>query len=198
MFLQNLEKSMEKDFQSFFKNNYSRKFILKNLSFYQIGKINSNLLSAIGLTFSFSSFLLPLFIMLFLIKTPIIFFLVFICMAAGLYFHKHGVAYFIYKFFKSDSSLIQKIYKSIFNDYYISDEILNLLKVHLSSDEYKELRFKNQNGITYEALNRFILDKKQYLAIEEEQSNVFLNSAEINKTIEQYEQKNFVKFERYK
>lgn len=65
MFLQNLEKSMEKDFQSFLKNNYSRKFILKNLSFYQIGKINSDLLSAIGLTFSFSGFLLPLFIMLF-------------------------------------------------------------------------------------------------------------------------------------
>lgn len=198
MFLQNLEKSMEKDFQSFLKNNYSRKFILKNLSFYQIGKINSDLLSAIGLTFSFSGFLLPLFIMLFLPKTPIIFFLILICMVAGIYFHKYGVAYFIYKFFKSDSSLIQKIYKSIFNDYYISDEILNLLKIRLSSDEYKELRFKNQNGITYEALNRFIRDKKQYLAIEEEQLNVTLNSEEINKMIDQYEKKNFVKFERYK
>ena len=119
-------------------------------------------------------------------------------MAAGLYFHKHGVAYFIYKFFKSDSSLIQKIYKSIFNDYYISDEIQNLLKVHLSSDEYKELRFKNQNGITYEALNRFIKDKKQYLSIEEEQRNVTLTSEEINKMIGKYEKNNFVKFARYK
>lgn len=191
MFLQNLEMSIEKKFQYFIKNNYSKKFILKNLTFHKIAQINSDLLSLIGLTFSFSSFLLPLFIMLFLPKTPIIFFLFIICMAAGLYFHKHGVAYFIYKFFKSDSSLIQKIYKSIFNDYYISDEILNLLKVHLSSDEYKELRFKNQNGITYEVLNRFIKDKKQYLSIEEEQRNVTLTSEEISKMIDQHEKKNF-------
>lgn len=72
------------------------------------------------------------------------------------------------------------------------------MKIRLSSDEYKELRFKNQNGITYEALNRFIRDKKQYLAIEEEQLNVTLNSEEINKIIDQYEKMNFVKFERYK
>lgn len=120
------------------------------------------------------------------------------CMSLGFYFHKHAIAYFIFKFFKSDSSLIQKIYKSIFNDYYISDEILNLLKVHLSSDEYKELRFKNQNGITYEVLNRFIKDKKQYLSIEEEQRNVTLTSEEISKMIDQHEKKNFVKFSRYK
>lgn len=198
MFLQNLEKSIEKDFQSFFKNNYSGKFIKKNLTFYQIGKINSGSLSSIGLTFSLSSFLLPLFIMLFLPKTTIILFLVTICMATGFYFHKHAIAHFIFKFFKSDSSLIRKIYSSIFNDYYISDEILNLLKVHLSSDEYKKLRFENQNGITYEALNRFIKNKKQYLSIEEEQRNVTLTSEEISKMIDQYENKNFVKFERYK
>lgn len=198
MFLQNLEKSIETDFQSFFKNNYSSKFILKNLNFYQIGKIKSDLLSTIGLTFSFSSFLLPLFIMLFLPKTTIIFCLVTICMAAGIYFHKNAIAYFIFKFFKSDDPLVQKIYSSIFNDYYISDEILNLLKVHLSSDEYKKLRFENQNGITYEALNRFIQDKKQYLAIEEEQLSVTLTSKELNKMIDIYEKKSFVKFERYK
>lgn len=198
MFLQNLEKSIEKDFQSFLKNNYSGKFIKKNLTFYQIGKINSDSLSSIGLTFSLSSFLLPLFIMLFLPKTTIILCLVTICMAAGFYFHKHAIAYFIFKFFKSDSSLVKKIYSSIFNDYYISDEILNLLKVHLSSDEYKELRFKNQNGITYEVLNRFIKDKKQYLSIEEEQRNVTLTSEEISKMIDQHEKKNFVNFSRYK
>lgn len=198
MFLQNLEKSIEKKLQDFIKNNHSKKFILKNLTFNKISQINSNLLGLIGLTFSFSSFLLPLFIMLFLPKTTIILCLIIMCMSFGFYFHKHAIAHFIYKFFKSDSFLIQKIYKSIFNDYYISDEILNLLKVHLSSDEYKKLRFENQNGITYEALNRFIKDKKQYLAIEEEQCNVSLTSAEINKIIEQYEQNNFVKFERYK
>lgn len=198
MFLQNLEKSIEKKLQDFIKNNHSKKFILKNLTFNKISQINSNLLGLIGLTFSFSSFLLPLFIMLFLPKTTIILCLIIMCMSLGFYFHKHAIAYFIFKFFKFDSPLVQKIYSSIFNDYYISDEILNLLKVHLSSDEYKKLRFENQNGITYEALNRFIKDKKQYLAIEEEQCNVSLTSAEINKIIEQYEQNNFVKFERYK
>lgn len=199
MFLQNLENSITNEFQYFFKNNYNKKFMLKNLNFHRIGETDSELLNLIGAGTVMSILLIPyIFFWLFLPQTFTFAILLSLLGITGVFFHSKLIAYFLFKLTKSDNSLIQAFYYSVFKDSYISDEILNLLKIHLSPDEYKKLRFDNQNGITYKILNRFIRDKKQYLAIEEEQRNVTLTSEEISKMIDQHEKKNFVKFSRYK
>lgn len=56
MFLQNLEKSIEKDFQSFLKNNYSGKFIKKILLFIKLEKLILTLLAQLVLLFLYQAF----------------------------------------------------------------------------------------------------------------------------------------------
>lgn len=188
MFIQNLETSIENNFQDFFKNNYNKKFMLKNLNLNRFGKINSDLFKSFVASSAMATILIPYILFLFFLPQTFTFAILLSLLGfIGVFFHSKLIAYSIFKLAKSDSFLVQEFYNSVFNDSYISDETLNLLKIYLSSDEYKKLRFDNQNGITYKVLNRFIRDKKQYLAIEEEQLNITLTSKEINKMINQRE-----------
>lgn len=68
-----------------------------------------------------------------------------------------------------------------FNEKYISEPILNQLKIGLSTDDYQTVRLANKNGITYETLYKLIETEKEKEKIREEQRNIFCDDQEILK-----------------
>jgi hypothetical protein len=66
----------------------------------------------------------------------------------------------------------------------ITDEILNLTKIALSSDQYTQLRMENKNGVSYQALND-ALDKKEAIdKIKQEQQEVSIDIEELKQVEE--------------
>lgn len=67
----------------------------------------------------------------------------------------------------------------IFNKKYISEDILNHLKIDLSTEDYQSIRIANKQGITYEALYSFLEVEKEKENIREEQRNVICKDNKI-------------------
>lgn len=205
MFLQKIESLVKNNFEDFFQKNYNKKYMIKNLTFLRSREIQNGLMESIWVTSSMTLTIPALGVLIYLINifidknaNPLLFVLCGLCFGFAMFLQCKVMAYFIFKLLKPEHHLIQDFYKSIFNEFYISDEILNLLKIHLSTDEYKKLRFNNTQGITYQALKHFLKEKKQYMDIEQEQLNVTLTAKEINNLIDYYENENSVKFDRIK
>lgn len=68
-----------------------------------------------------------------------------------------------------------------FNGKYISESILNQLKIGLSTEDYQTIRLANKDGITYETLYTLIENEKEKEKIKEEQRNIFCDDQEILK-----------------
>lgn len=76
-------------------------------------------------------------------------------------------------------NITEQIYEEGWNKRVITDEILNLTKIALSSDQYTQLRMENKNGISYQALND-ALDKKEAIdKIKQEQQEVSIDIEEL-------------------
>lgn len=201
MFLQKIESLVKNNFEDFFQKNYNKKYMIKNLTFLRSREIQNGLMESIWVSSSVTLTTFAFGTLIYLINiyaNPLLFVLCGLCFGFSIFLQCKVMAYFIFKLLKPEHHLIQDFYKSIFNEFYISDEILNLLKIYLSPDEYKKLRFNNKQGITYYALKSFLKEKKQYMDIEQEQLNVTLTAKEINNLIDHYENKNLVKFDRIK
>ena len=200
--LNKIEKLMKEEFETFFNNNYNKKYMIKNLTFLRCREIENGLLETIWVTSSTTLTMLTLAMFIHTLtnlnSNSLLIILCGLSYFMAIFFQCKVIAHFIFKLLKPEHHLIQDFYKSIFNEYAISDKILNLLKIYLSSEEYTKLRFENKNGITYHALHRFLKNKKIYMDIEQEQLNVSLTAKEINNIIDLYEDKNSTKFERCK
>jgi len=76
-------------------------------------------------------------------------------------------------------SIAEQIYKKNWMDTLITDEILNLTKIALSTDEYTELRMSNQHGISYSSLIDSLNKKETINKIKQEQQEVIIDIEEL-------------------
>lgn len=75
--------------------------------------------------------------------------------------------------------ITEQIYEKGWRERVITDEILNLTKIALSSDQYTQLRMENKNGISYQSLDD-ALDKKEAIdKIKQEQQEVSIDIEEL-------------------
>ena len=75
--------------------------------------------------------------------------------------------------------ITEQIYEKGWRERVITDEILNLTKIALSSDQYTQLRMENKNGISYQSLDD-ALDKKEAIdKIKQEQQEVAIDIEEL-------------------
>ena len=76
---------------------------------------------------------------------------------------------------------VDYLIEPVFNKTYISEPILNQLKIGLSTEDYQTIRLANKEGITYEALYALIETEKEKEKIREEQRNVICDDIELSK-----------------
>lgn len=80
--------------------------------------------------------------------------------------------------------ITERIYEEEWSEIVITDEILNLTKIALSSDQYTQLRMENKNGISYQALNDALDNKEAIDKIKQEQQEVSIDIEELKQVEE--------------
>lgn len=80
--------------------------------------------------------------------------------------------------------ITEQIYENGWSEKTITDDILNLTKIALSSDEYTQLRMENKNGISYQALNDALDNKEAIDKIKQEQQEVSIDIEELKQVEE--------------
>jgi len=80
--------------------------------------------------------------------------------------------------------ITEQIYEKGWSEKTITDDILNLTKIALSSDEYTQLRMENKNGISYQALNDALDNKEAIDKIKQEQQEVSIDIEELKQVEE--------------
>lgn len=73
------------------------------------------------------------------------------------------------------NKMVEYLTKPAFNKQYITEDILNQLKIGLSTEDYQSIRLANKQGITYEVLYSLLETEKEKEKIREEQRNVIFN-----------------------
>lgn len=81
-------------------------------------------------------------------------------------------------------SITEQIYEEKWNKKAITDEILNLTKIALSSEQYTQLRMENQNGVSYQSLIHALNKKEAIDKIKQEQQEVIIDIEELKQVEE--------------
>ena len=81
-------------------------------------------------------------------------------------------------------SITEQIYEAGWSKRIITDEILNLTKIALSSDQYTQLRMENQNGVSYQSLINALNKKESIDKIKQEQQEVIIDIEELKQVEE--------------
>lgn len=81
-------------------------------------------------------------------------------------------------------SITEQIYEAGWNDMVVTDDILNLAKIALSSDQYTQLRMENQNGVSYQSLIHALNKKEAIDKIKQEQQEVIIDIEELKQVEE--------------